>query len=135
MKFLVDANVLCEPTKPLSEHKVEDWLNAHEAELVATPIVMGEIWRGVDALPDGKKKAGLVEWFVSLRSRMLSLDWTVETAMVWAEMVNRVKRAGYTVGIMDTMIAASAKSHGLTVATRNVDDFTRCGVPVVNPFE
>lgn len=54
--------------------------------------------------------------------------------MVRAEMVNRVKRAGYTVRIMDTMIAASAKAHGLMVATRNVNDFTRCGVPVVNPF-
>ncbi len=34
-----------------------------------------------------------------------------------------------------TMIAASAKHHGLTVATRNVDDFRRCGVRVINPFE
>ena len=65
---------------------------------------------------------------------MHALDWTVETALIWAEMVNRIKRAGYTVGIMDTMIAASAKQHGLTVATRNVDDFTRCGVSVVKPF-
>jgi len=40
---------------------------------------------------------------------MHALDWTVETALIWAEMVNRIKRAGYTVGIMDTMIAASAK--------------------------
>lgn len=49
-------------------------------------------------------------------------------------LVSQVKRAGFTIEIRDTMIAASAKLHGLTMATRNVDDFTRCGVPVVNPF-
>jgi predicted nucleic acid-binding protein len=45
-----------------------------------------------------------------------------------------VKRSGFTVGIMDTMIAATAKLHVLTIATRNVDDFSRCGVPLINPF-
>ena len=55
--------------------------------------------------------------------------------MVWGPLVNQVKASGFTIGIKDTMIAATAKLHGLTVVTRNVDDFTRCGVPVVNPFE
>ncbi len=135
MKYLVDANVLSEPTKFVSVQRTVDWLNANEADLVVNPVVLGEIWRGVDALPDGRKKQELVAWFEKLRARMHSLDWTTETALVWAEMVNHVKRSGYTVGIMDTMIAATAKLHGLTVATRNVDDFTRCGVAVVNPFE
>ena len=134
MKYLVDANVLSEPTKFVCVQRVADWLNANESELAVSPVVMGEIWRGVDALPEGRKKEELVAWFTRLRARMASLDWTTETAVVWAEMLNFVKRSGYTVGIMDTMIAATAKLHGLTVATRNVDDFTRCGVPVVNPF-
>ena len=51
------------------------------------------------------------------------------------EMVNEVKRSDYTVGLMDTMIAATAKRHDLIVATRNVDDFKRCGVEVLNPFD
>jgi predicted nucleic acid-binding protein len=50
-------------------------------------------------------------------------------------MVHHVKRSGYAAGIVDTMISATAKLHGLTVATRNVNGFTRCGVPIVNPFE
>jgi hypothetical protein len=134
MKYLVDANVLSEPTKVVSDPRTVDWLDANDAELVVSPVVLGEIWRGVDALADGKKKQELVAWFERLRGRLPALDWTTETAVIWAEMVNEIKRAGYTVGIMDTMIAATAKQHGLTVATRNVDDFTRCGVPVVNPF-
>ena len=135
MKFLVDANVLSEPTKRLSASKVLDWLDANETELVVNPVVLGEIWRGVDALPDGQKKQSLIIWFGDLCGRMVSLDWTVDTAKAWAEMVNSIKRAGHTVGLMDTLIAATAKLHGLTVATRNVRDFKRCGVAVVNPFD
>ncbi len=135
MKFLVDANVLSEPTKPAFSQKVVDWLDAHESELTTSAQVIGELWRGVDLLADGKKKQQLAEWFSRMRCRVPVLDWTAETAVVWAELVNEVRRRGYSVGILDTQIAATAKLHGLTVATRNVDDFTRCGVPVVNPFE
>ena len=65
---------------------------------------------------------------------MLCLDWSLDVAVVWGGVINDVQRAGFTVGIKDTMIAASAKHHGLTVVTRNVADFTNCGVPVINPF-
>ena len=135
MKYLVDANVLSEPTKPVCSQRVSEWLNANEADLNVSAVVLGEIWRGVDALPEGRKKAELISWFQKVRGRMTCLDWTAEAPLVWAEMVNRIKRSGFTVGMMDTMIAATAKLHGLTVATRNVEDFTRCGVDVVNPFE
>jgi predicted nucleic acid-binding protein len=56
MKYLVDANVLSEPTKAVSVQRAVDWLNENEAELVVSPVVMGEIWRGVDAMPEGRKK-------------------------------------------------------------------------------
>jgi toxin FitB len=135
MTYLVDANLLSEPTKPISVERAVAWPDANEAELITSPMVMGEIWRGIDALPEGKKKRELAAWFDKVQARVPTLDWTTAIAMQWAEMVNHIKRSGYTVGIMDTMIAATAKHHGLTVATRNVDDFTRCGVPVVNPFE
>ena len=135
MKYLVDANVLSEPTKLVRVQRVVDWLNANETALAASSVVMGEIWRGVDALAEGRKKQELAAWFEKVCERVPVFDWTLETALVWAEMVNHIKRSGYTVGIMDTMIAATAKLHGLTVATRNVADFRRCGVPVINPFE
>ena len=135
MTYLVDANLLCEPTKPVCVERAVERLDANEAALITSPLVMGEIWRGIDALPTGKKKIELAAWFIKVEAKMPTLDWTTSIALVWAEMVNQIKKSGYTVGIMDTMIAATAKYHHLTIATRNVDDFTRCGVPVVNPFE
>jgi predicted nucleic acid-binding protein len=135
MRYLVDANVVCEPTKRFSVLHVVEWLAANESEIVADSVIMGEIWRGVDALPEGKKREALVAWFQRLLAKMPTLEWTTETALVWGEMVNEVKRSGYTVGLMDTMIAATAKRHHLIIATRNVDDFRRCGVTVFNPFD
>ena len=135
MKYLVDVNVLSEPTKPVSVQRVTDWLQANRNDAVVDSVVLAEIWRGVDALPVGKRKELLIAWFLDLKANLPCLDWTPETAMVWGPLVNQVKSAGFTIGIKDTMIAATAKLHDLTVATRNVDDFIRCGVPVVNPFD
>ena len=135
MKYLVDVNVLSEPTKPVFVQRVADWLQANRNDAVVDAVVLAEIWRGVDALPSGQRKELLSAWFLHLKSKLTCLDWTVETAMVWGPLVNQVKASGFTIGIKDTMIAATAKLHGLTVVTCNVDDFTRCGVPVVNPFE
>lgn len=134
MKYLVDANVLCEPTKPVCNQKVLDWLQKNHAECAADAVVLAEICRGIDALPKGRRKSLLTEWFDELKASIPTLAWTAETAVVWGPLANDIRRAGFTVGIKDTMIAATARTHGLTVATRNVDDFIRCGVAVVNPF-
>ncbi len=135
MKYLVDVNVLSEPTKPVSAQRVTDWLNVNSADCVVDAVVMAEIWRGVGALPAGRRKDSLIKWFHDLKARLPCLDWTLDTALEWGPIVTRVKDSGFTIEIRDTMIAATAQKYGLTVATRNVDDFTRCGVHVVNPFE
>ena len=135
MKYLADVNVLSEPTKPQPEARVVEWLLANQAEIVIDPVVLGEMWEGIIALPEGRRKQNLSAWFRQIPSGLVCLDWTRSTALVWAELRDEVRRRGFTVPVKDTMIAATAKLHNLTVATRNVDDFARCGVPVVNPFE
>ena len=135
MKYLADVNVLSEPTKTQAEPNVVRWLRANHAEIVVDPIVMGELWEGIVALPNGRRKQNLVEWFNQSPTGLVCLDWTLRTAVVWAELRDDVRRRGFTVPVKDTLIAATAKLHGLTVATRNMDDFLRCGVPVVNPFD
>jgi toxin FitB len=135
MTFLVDVNVLCEPTKQIPNPRVTDWLIANRAELVVDPIIMGEIWEGIVRLPEGKRRQNLIEWYRQSRGAIVCLPWTIETGVIWGELSNEVTQAGFTIPAEDTMISATAKLHGLTVATRNVDDFKRCGVPVFNPFE
>ena len=126
MKYLADVNVLSEPTKSQAHSRVVRWLQENQAEIVVDPIVMGELWEGIVALPDGRRKQNLVEWFNQSPTGLVCLDWTLRTAVVWAELRDDVRKRGFTVQVKDTLIAATAKLHGLTVATRNVDDFVRC---------
>ena len=135
MKFVVDANVLSEATKPAPSARVIAWLRRHEAELVVTPIVLGELEYGILLLPAGKRRTRLVDWFAQGAQRMRSLDLDARTASTWAGLLSRLKKKGLAMPIKDSLIAASALAHGLTVATRDTADFRNGGVPLVNPFE
>jgi toxin FitB len=135
MTFLVDVNVLCEPTKQSPSPKVIEWLLSHRSELVVDPIIMGEIWEGIMRLPEGRRKQNLAAWYGQSQTSLICLPWTIEIGVVWGQLSCEVTQKGFTIAAEDTMIAATAKHHHLTVATRNADDFIRCGVPVVNPFE
>jgi len=134
MKYLVDANVLSEATRPTPRSEVVDWLEAHEAELVIDAIVLGELAAGVEALPKGRKRIGLEKWFEALVETIECLPWDAETSREWVRLVAVLRRRGRTIPLLDSMIAATARVHGLTVVTRNVGDFEPAGVEVVNPF-
>jgi len=134
VKYLVDVNVLSEATKPDPDPKVICWLRANESELVIDPVVLGEIRLGILLMPKGKRRAGLQEWFDSRVLRLVCLPWEATTALRWADLLSKLRSRGLTIPLKDSMIAATALVHGLTVVTRNVGDFKRSGVPVLNPF-
>lgn len=135
MKFLVDANVLSEATKPTPERRVIDWLRDNEAELVVNAIVLGEIEYGILLLPAGRKSARLKQWFGQGIQRMRSLDLDTRVASAWAALLARLKKKGLAMPIKDSLIAATALAHDLTVATRDTADYRNAGVRLVNPFD
>jgi predicted nucleic acid-binding protein len=67
VKYLVDANVLSEPTKPKPDARVVAWLRAHEPDIAIDPVILGELRFGILSLPKGRKRASLERWFVSFR--------------------------------------------------------------------
>jgi len=135
VRFLADPNVLSEPTKPHPNGRVLDWLRQNERALTVNPIILGEMEYGILLLPDGTKRRKLEEWFAAGRERLSVLDFDKGSATAWAELLARLKRNGLSMPIKDSLIAATALAHDLTVATRNLSDFQHAGVSLVNPFE
>ncbi len=135
MKFLVDANVLSEATKPAPEARVVHWLRDNESELAITPIVLGELEYGILSMPGGRRKKRLERWFSEGVQRLRVLDFDCDAAAAWARLLAGLKKKGLAMSVKDSLIAASALAHDLAVATRNLPDFRNAGVRLVNPFE
>lgn len=135
MTYLVDANVLSEPTKPAPSSKVIDWLSANQRNLVVDSIILGELCVGILALPRGRKRTQLEQWFEALVQTIDCLPWDATISRRWAKLVVDLKRKGATMPLLDGMIAATALQHDLTIATRNTRDFRKAGVKALNPFE
>lgn len=135
MKYLVDANVLSEPTKPASEPRVVQWLRDHEAELAVNPIVLGELEYGILLLPLGRRRTRLQQWFERGVQTLRILDFDAAAAAAWARLLAGLKAKGLAMSVKDSLIAATALAQDLTLATRNLTDFRHAGVRLVNPFD
>lgn len=135
MKFLVDANVLSEVTRPEPSAKVVEWLRKHERDLAVTPIVLGEIEYGIGLTISPRKRKELEHWFAEGMKRLRVIDLDSGTASIWAALLVRLKKKGRAMPVKDSLIAASAIQHQLTIVTRNVSDFQNTGVSLINPFE
>ena len=134
MKYLVDANVLSEPTKPAPDPRVVAWLRAHERDIAVDPVILGELRFGILILPKGSKRAALERWFDAGVGRLHCLAWDADTGLKWAELLARLRAAGKAMPIKDSLIAATVAVHGLAVATRNRAGFGNAGVRIVDPF-
>lgn len=134
-KFLVDANVLSEATRERPLPQVLDWLAENQRSMVVNPIVLGELEYGILGLPSGKKRNALQTWFDSGARNLALVEIDAATAGHWAQLLAELKRKGRAMPVKDSLIAASARQHGLVVATRNTSDFRFAGVDLVNPFD
>jgi predicted nucleic acid-binding protein len=135
MRFLIDANVLSEPTKTRPHPSVDEWLDRHKVDSAVNPIILGELEYGILLLPNGRRRARLLEWFSMGASRLHVIELDRKTAKVWAGILATLRRKGRAMPVKDSLIAATALQHSLTVVTRNTDDYRHAGVRLLNPFE
>jgi toxin FitB len=112
-----------------------EWLRDNDADVVVNPIVIGELQYGILQLPSGKRRTRLEQWFAGGLKRLHFVDIDAGTAEIWARLLAELHRKGCSMPVKDSLIAATARQHGLIIATRNTRDFQHAGVTVINPFE
>ena len=134
MKYLVDANVLSEATKPSPNPHVLTWLDRHQADLLVNPVILGEIRFGILLIPTGQKRRKLEGWFQEGVAGLPCLPWDLPTGLRWAELLAQLRRTGRSMPVKDSLIAATALTYRLSVASRNREDFKKAGVDFVDPF-
>ena len=134
MRYLADANVLSEPTKPVPSNKVINWLSGNEGDLVVDSIILGELCIGILALPRGRKRVQLEQWFAELVQTINCLPWDSTISQRSAKLVVTLRQQRATLPLLDGMIAATALVNDLIVVTRNTRDFEKTGVKVMDPF-
>ena len=136
MAYLLDTNVVSELRKTAPDPHVLAWhQRQRRAEAYISTLVVGEIRQGIErARPRDPAQADALErWLVGLLSayRARILPVTVDVAQEWG----RLNALPQPLPVVDGLMAATAKVHGLSFVTRNVAEVARAGVTVVNPFD
>jgi predicted nucleic acid-binding protein len=137
LKYLLDTCTISEITKPQANRGVIEWLKSTNSEdLYLSVINIGEIKKGINKLPASNKKQDLLFWLETLledyQSRILTVDLSVMEN--WSLLVAHAEKRGQPIATMDSIIAAIAYTHHLTLVTRNERDFYACNIPMLNPW-
>jgi predicted nucleic acid-binding protein len=135
--FLLDTCLLSEVWKPAPNRGVLEWLgDVGEDELFLSVLTLGELKRGIEGLPHGKRKERLLRDYGVLRSRFSSrvLAVTDLVAERWGDLSAEARRAGRHLHVVDGLVGATALVFGLIVVTRNVRDFASTPVPLHDPW-
>lgn len=135
MTYLLDTNVLSETRKPQPAAGVVGWIAATPPGLLHVSVLtMGEIEQAITRIRgrgDQDKASALERWLRDLESgfgdRVLPVTLPVTAA--WGR-----QQYAQHLPVIDALIAATARVHGMTVVTRNVKGFELAGVPVLNPY-
>jgi predicted nucleic acid-binding protein len=138
LSFLLDTSVISELVKPAPESNVIEWMKrTDEASLYLSVLTIGEIEKGIAKLPMSSRRERLETWVRQdlaerFRERLLVIDALVAAA--WGRLAGEAEGSGKPLPVIDGLIAATGLAHDLTVATRNIEDFERCGARCFNPW-
>ncbi len=134
--YLLDTNVVSEVVRSTPHLRVVTFLMEHD-DLWLSSIVIHELEYGLQRMAHGQRRASLQDsllgFIAEYEDRILPVE---RIGAEWAARFRaQAQRSGRTLDLGDALIAGTAKTHDLAVATRNVRDFGDLGVEVINPWE
>jgi len=137
--IILDTNVLSEAMSPVPDPSVYQWLSQQaNDELYTTAISMAEIFQGIELLPPGKRRTGLLAAARSVLTSLFAgrvLPFDEGAAIAFAVIAVDRRKRGRPISLFDAQIAAIAKARAAPLVTRNVPDFENCGIPLINPWQ
>ena len=135
MNYLLDTCVLSEYKKTKPNPKIIEWLDkASDDSLYLSVLTIGEIEKGIARMPPSKRKTdleGFVETLLARFDRRL-FDLDAPIMRRWGKMAGTLQIKGRILPVIDSLMAATALEHDLTLVTRNEADFEATGVKVLN---
>ena len=136
--IVLDTNVISEVFTPVPNPRVVDWLQQQrDDEVFTTAITRGELLFGAHILPQGRRKDALLDGLLrifTLRFPNRVLPYDEAAADAQAEIAAQRRTQGRPGSQLDLMIAGIVRSHGATLATRNLRDFEGCGITLIDPW-
>ena len=138
MKYILDTNIISELINTNPNPKVLNFLNTlKEKDIYLSSITIGEIYFGIQKLPQGKKQKKLLTWVEEqllprFHNKIIDID--TEVMLQWAVLTNILKTKGTPLPIIDSLIGATCLARKFTLVTRNEKDFKHIGIKIINPF-
>ncbi|MEX0905168.1 MAG: type II toxin-antitoxin system VapC family toxin [Balneolaceae bacterium] len=138
MSYLIDTCCISELVKNKPNPNVVKWFSDQdELSMYISVITFGELRKGIEKLPDSKKKKELNRWVngdLLLRFKNRVLNINMEEVNKWGEILAAAEKNGKPLPAIDSLVAATARVHDLSVVTRNIKDIEGSGVEVINPW-
>jgi predicted nucleic acid-binding protein len=138
MSYLIDTCCILELVKKKPNPNVLKWFaDQDEISMYLSVITFGELRKGIEKLSDSKKKKELNQWVKEdlnhrFKNRVLNIN--MEEVNRWGKILATAEKNGKPLPAIDSLIAATAQVHDLTVVTRNTQDMEGSGVEVINPW-
>ena len=137
MNWLLDTNTVSEQTKRRPDRNVLAWIAAQDPKLVAMSAVTAAELRNGALWAQEPRRTELLDWIESEIQPVFvsrTLPVTIEILMDWLDLARRFTRRRRANSAPDTLIASTARVHGLIVVTRNLRHFAGTGVTIYDPW-
>jgi toxin FitB len=138
MNYLLDTCLISELAKSNPDEKVVNWvLSENETNFYVSVLTFGELHKGVEKIPESKKKEELRSWIADalknrFQNRVIGIDMRV--SILWGKIQCFAEKNGRPMPAIDSLIAATGIAYDLTVVTRNLSDMEQSGARLLNPW-
>ena len=137
-RYLLDSNIVSNPTKPIPSPQLLAWLDEqNDEDLFVASLTVAEVWRGIEQMPAGKRRADRERWFTGsngpqsvFAGRILAFD--LSAALIWGHLMAEGTNAGRPRSGLDMILAAIAEANDCILVTDNEKHFS--GIRILNPL-